>query len=102
MNELIAISPEKTGILIYVAWAAAGVICAFVSFCRTGRHTFLFDLVIGVIAAVLGGYLTTSFIGGGPVQLFLLSVLGAVFFAAAALWITAALMAHFRKDGHID
>lgn len=98
MNELIAITPEKIGIFIWLTWAAVGVAGAFVAHYCTGRRTFLFDLIIGVVAALLGGFLTTGFIGGGPVQLFLLSVLGAIFFAAAALWITGALIAHFRKD----
>ncbi len=101
MNELIAITPERIGILIWVAWAAIGVAGAFISHYITGRNTFLFDLIIGVVAALLGGFLTTCFIGGGPVQLFLLSLLGSVFFAAVALWITGALIAHFRKDEHL-
>lgn len=98
MNELIAITPEKIGIFIWLTWAAVGVVGAFAAHYCTGRRTFLFDLIIGVVSALLGGYFTTCFIGGGPVQLFLLSVLGAVFFAAVVLWITGALIAHFRKD----
>lgn len=102
MNELIAITPEKTGWLIWLVWAAVGVVGAAVCRSWTGRRTFLFDLVIGVVAGLSGGFLTTCFIGGGAVQLFLLSVLSAVFFVVVALWITGALIAHFRKDEHLD
>ena len=95
MNELIAITPERIGWIIWSVWAVIGIVAAMAAARFTGRRSFLFDLVIGVVAALLGGYLSTCFLGGAPVQLFLLSVLGAVFFAAAALWIAGS---HFRKD----
>ena len=98
MNELIAITPERIGWIIWAVWVVVGIVAALVAARCTGPRTFLFDLIIGVVAAVLGGYLSTCFLGGGPVQLFLLSVLGSAFFAAAALWITAALISHFRKS----
>lgn len=95
--ELIEITPERTGIVIWLVWAVIGLVAALIAKRSTGRGTLFFDVIIGVVAALLGGTLTVSYIGGGPVQLFLISVLGAVFFAAAALLLTGWLISFFRR-----
>lgn len=56
-----------------------------------GRRILFTDIVVGIVAAVLGGILSTNFIGDTPVQLFLLSVLAAVFFSALILWLVGAI-----------
>lgn len=56
-----------------------------------GRRILFMDIVVGIVAAVLGGILSTNFIGDTPVQLFLLSVLAAVFFSALILWLVGAI-----------
>lgn len=89
---------EHTGWLIWLVRAAIGVVAGIISSRYVGPRTTLFCIIIGVVAAVLGGYLSTCFLGGGVVQLFLLSVLGAVFSAAVILWIVMALTSYFRKD----
>ena len=101
MSELIAITPERIGWLIWVVWGAIGVLAGMVSSRFVGPRTVFFCIIIGVVAAVFGGYLSTCFLGGGAVQLFLLSVLGAVFGAGIVLWIVAALTSHFRKDENL-
>lgn len=101
MSELIAITPERIGWLIWVVWGAIGVLAGIVSSRFVGLRTVFFCIIIGVVAAVFGGYLSTCFLGGGAVQLFLLSVLGAVFGAGIVLWIVAALTSHFRKDENL-
>lgn len=101
MSELIAITPERIGWLIWVVWGAIGVLAGIVSSRFVGRRTVFFCIIIGVVAAVFGGYLSTCFLGGGAVQLFLLSVLGAVFGAGIVLWIVTALTSHFRKDENL-
>ena len=101
MSELIAITPERIGWLIWVVWGAIGVLAGIVSSRFVGPRTVFFCIIIGVVAAVFGGYLSTCFLGGGAVQLFLLSVLGAVFGAGIVLWIVAALTSHFRKDENL-
>lgn len=84
--------------LVWSAWIVVGVAAAAIVSRFTGRGTFVFDFIIGAVAAVLGGYLTTCFMGDTVSQLILLSILGAVFFSAAALYLTAWLMRHFRRD----
>ena len=101
MSELIAITPERIGWLIWVVWGAIGVLAGIVSSRFVGPRTVFFCIIIGVVAAVFGGYLSTCFLGGGAVPLFLLSVLGAVFGAGIVLWIVAALTSHFRKDENL-
>lgn len=101
MSELIAITPERIGWLIWVVWGAIGVLAGIVSSRFVGPRTVFFCIIIGVVAAVFGGYLSTCFLGGEAVQLFLLSVLGAVFGAGIVLWIVAALTSHFRKDENL-
>lgn len=101
MSELIAITPERIGWLIWVVWGAIGVLAGIVSSRFVGPRTVFFCIIIGVVAAVFGGYLSTCFLGGGAVQLFLLSVLGAVFGAGIVLWIVAAFTSHFRKDENL-
>lgn len=101
MSELIAITPERIGWLIWVVWGTIGVLAGIVSSRFVGPRTVFFCIIIGVVAAVFGGYLSTCFLGGGAVQLFLLSVLGAVFGAGIVLWIVAALTSHFRKDENL-
>ena len=110
MSELIAITPERIGWLIWVVWGAIGVLAGIVSSRFVGPRTVFFCIIIGVVAAVFGGYLSTCFLDvvhvlvqcvKGAVQLFLLSVLGAVFGAGIVLWIVAALTSHFRKDENL-
>lgn len=98
MDTMLSITPEYIGILIWVAWALIGVLAALWAKRFTGSRTFTFDAIIGMVAAVLGGFLSTRFLGDTAVQLFLISLMGAVFFAGAALWITVALTNHFRKN----
>lgn len=91
------ITGEGIGLAIWAVWVLIGVFAGLVTARVTGVGTKAFNVIIGIAAAVIGGYLTTCYIGSSPLQLFLVSLLGAAFFSAAALWCTAALMAHYRK-----
>lgn len=103
MNSLMNVSSGSTGLLVWLVWALIGVFGAFVAQRYTGgRRTLAFDIIIGGVAAVLGGWLSTQFLGDSAVQLFLLSVLSAVFFAAAALVLVGWLISHFSRDEEDD
>lgn len=102
MDAYLNIDSEQTGVLVWLLWALIGVFGALLfSRATGGRRVLWFDIIIGAVAAVLVGWLSTRFIGGTPMQLFLISVLGAVFGAALALWLVGALTAHFRRDEHL-
>lgn len=91
------ITGEGVGLAIWAVWILIGVFAGMVTARVTGPGTRAFDVIIGIAGAVIGGYVTTCYIGSTPLQLFLVSLLGAIFFSAAALWIAASLMAHYRK-----
>lgn len=92
------ISSGHAGWLIWVLWFLIGVFMAFVAQRMLGgKRVFFFDLVLGCVAAVLGGWIGTLFFGTGPVQTFLISLLTAIFAAGIILWLAGALMLHFSK-----
>lgn len=92
MDTLASISPGHAGLLIWFVWALIGLFEGLLAARVLGGRRILFmDIVVGVVAAVLGGILSTNFVGDTPVQLFLLSVLAAIFFSALVLWIVGAI-----------
>ena len=99
MSDLYVVSADKAGILIWVLWALIGAFEAlFLSRTIGSRRMLLFDLIVGVVCAVLGGYSSTQFLGDTPTQMFLLSILLAVLGGAVGLWITGALFYHFSEE----
>lgn len=97
MNELLSLSPTHIVWMVWLVWVLIGVFGALAAQRFSGRHTLFFDMIIAIVASCLGGYLSTCFLGDTPLQLFLISVLAAIFFAAGALWLTIALIAHFSR-----
>ena len=92
MDTLASISPGHAGMLIWLVWGLIGLFEGLVaSRVLGGRRILFMDIVVGIVAAVLGGILSTNFIGDTPVQLFLLSILAAIFFSALILWLVGAL-----------
>lgn len=92
MDTLASISPGHAGLLIWLVWGLIGLFEGLVaSRVLGGRRILFMDIVVGIVAAVLGGILSTNFIGDTPVQLFLLSILAAIFFSALILWLVGAL-----------
>ena len=93
MDTLAAISPGHAGLLIWFVWALIGLFEGLLaSRVLGGRRILFMDIVVGVVAAVLGGILSTNFVGDTPVQLFLLSVLAAIFFWALVLCFFGAIL----------
>lgn len=103
MHEYLIVGAEHCGLLVWLLWALIGVFAAMVAARMTqGRRILWFDIIIGLVASTLGGYLSTQFLGDTPLMLFLISVMSAAFCSAAVLWITGALTAHFTRDEHLD
>lgn len=96
---MLTVSSETIGFFVWLLWALIGVLCALITSRFTGgRRSVWFDIIIAVVSAVLGGYLSTQFLGDTPTQLFLISILAAIFSAGIMMWIVGALINHFRKD----
>ena len=96
METLFGISQNGIGMLVWLLWALIGAFEALLAARMSQKRNLVADLVTGVIAGVLGGYFSIHFAGDSPVQRFLISVMGAVFLAAAALWIMGRLLRRRR------
>lgn len=93
-----SIGPASAGLLVWLLWALLGVFEALVAQRTLGaRRMMALDITVGVVAAVIGGFLSTCWLDQAPIQMFLISILSALFFGAAALWIAGALYIHFTK-----
>lgn len=98
MGTLMSVSSESSGLLVWLVWILIGVFCALCASRFTGgRRTLWFDMIIAVVASTLGGFLSTQCLGETPMQLFLISILTAIFSAGIMMWIVGALISHFRK-----
>lgn len=96
---MLTVSSETIGFFVWLLWALIGVFCALVASRFTvGRRSLWFDIIIATVSAVIGGYLSTRFLGDTPMQLFLISIMSAVFSAGIMMWIVGGLINHFRKD----
>ncbi len=96
METLFGISQNGIGVLVWLLWALIGAFEALLAARMSQKRNLVADLVTGVIAGVLGGYFSIHFAGDSPVQRFLISVVGAVFLAAAAMWIMGRLLRRRR------
>ena len=98
MDDIMIITPEKTGWLIWIIWALIGLIEALmVQRMWPRRQMLAFNITIAVVAALIGGFLSVQFVGGTPMMLLFISILGAIFCAGIMLWIVGLLMNHFSK-----
>lgn len=96
METLFGISQNGIGVLVWLLWALIGAFEALLAARMSQKRNLVADLVTGIIAGVLGGYFSIHFAGDSPVQRFLISVMGAVFLAAAAMWIMGRLLRRRR------
>ena len=93
MDAIATISPGHADILIWTVWGLIGLFEGLVASRVLGRRRVVFiDVVIGIVSAILAGILSTNFIGDTPVQLFLISVMAAIFASALVLWIFGILL----------
>lgn len=98
MEELMNVSTDGVGVMVWLLWLAIGCFSAVVSARYMPGRKFGWILLTGAVAGVLGGFLTVDFLGDTYMQLLLLSLLGCVFFCAAALWLFAALTKPSSKE----
>ena len=98
MNDIMIVTPEKIGLLIWLIWALIGVAEALmVQRMWPRKNTLGFFMIIAIVAAVLCGFLSVQFVGGTPMMLLFISILAAIFGAGIMLWIVGALIKHFSK-----
>ena len=96
MEGFIAVSPGHAGVIIWIVWILIGLFEGLVaSKVLGGRRIAFLDAVVGMVAAAIGGILSTNFIGDTPMMLFLISILAAIFTSALVLWLAGMI---FYKD----
>ena len=77
-----------------IGWIVFGLICGFIAskIVNKSGEGFILDIVLGIIGAVVGGYLFTAFGYGGVNGFNLYSMFVAVIGAIVVLWIYHALV----------
>ena len=77
-----------------IGWIVFGLICGFIAskIVNKSGEGFILDIVLGVIGAVVGGYLFAAFGYGGVSGFNLYSMFVAVIGAIIVLWIYHALV----------
>ncbi len=87
MDTLMNVSQSQIGLIIWILWALIGVFEGLLTARVFNGRYLAADIVAGIVGGVAGGYFSIDFVGDGPVQRFLVSVLGAVFGAALLIWV---------------
>lgn len=85
----------------WLAWLAIGVVGGIIcSMIYGGRRLLLYDLILGLAGAVVGGWGSALALGDNSRQTFIMSVLTSLFLAAAVLWVfnTLATPRHRKPD----
>lgn len=90
-----AVSPEA---LSWIVWLVAGLVAgAVAAMAYGGRRLLLYDLLVGAVASLCGGYICAVFEGDDTPQLSIISILCAVFLAGIVLWVFNAML--MRNNG---
>ena len=96
MDTLASIAPGHAGLLIWLVWALIGLFEGLVaSRVLGGRRIAFMDVVVGIVSACIGGFLSINFVGSTAIMLFLISILAAIFASALVLWLVGTI---FYKD----
>lgn len=94
------VSPGQAGILVWVVWVLIGLFEALVAQRFTSsRRILMFDIIVGIAFAVLGGYASVCCFGETPVKKFLISLLAATVVPCVVLLISGALIRRFTTTG---
>lgn len=87
----------STETLYILAWTGCGLIGGLISAgIWGGKRLALFDIIIGILGAVAGGWASVIAIGDNTPYLFIISVLSGIFVAALALWFFNSLLSRTR------
>lgn len=85
MDTFMGVSDGHIGWLVWLVWLLMGVFEALFASRLSRNRTLWADITVGAVASLLGGFFSIQFLGDTPVMRFLISLLGAVFFATACL-----------------
>lgn len=83
----------------WASWIIIGIVAGLMaSYFLPGKRNTFFDVIIGLIGAIIGGWGSALAIGDHTPQSFAIAALVALFIAGAALWIYNTILTHLT--GH--
>lgn len=81
-------TPLYSSAWAWASWIIIGIVCGLMaSYFLPGRRIVAFDVIIGLLGAVIGGWASALAIGDHTPQHFAIAALVALFISGAALWI---------------
>ena len=88
-------TPLYTSAWAWAAWIIIGIVAGFMaSYFLPGKRNTFFDVIIGLIGSIIGGWGSALAIGDHTPQSFAIAALVALFIAGAALWIYNTILTH--------
>lgn len=79
--------------LSLISWIIVGIIGGlFAAMIGGGKRLVVYDIIIGVLGAIAGGWGSAVVVGDNSQYLYIISVLTAIFVAALALWLFNVLL----------
>lgn len=83
----------------WLAWIIVGLVVGLMAGrALGGRRVIVIDILISIVGACLGGWGSDLALGDNTPQLFIISVLVALFVSGALLWLFNAVWQMFNKD----
>ena len=80
-------------VVSWLIWLLAGLVAGVVAaMAYGGRRLLLYDLLVGGVGALCGGYICAMLEGDDTPQLSIISILCAVFLAGIVLWVFNAML----------
>ena len=88
-------TPLYTSAWAWASWIIIGIVAGLMaSYFLPGKRNTFFDVIIGLIGAIIGGWGSALAIGDHTPQSFAIAALVALFIAGAALWIYYTILTH--------
>lgn len=83
----------------WVAWIVVGMAVGLMAGrALGGRRVVVIDMLVGIAGACLGGWASDLALGDDTPQLFIISVLVALFVSGGLLWLFDAVWQMFNRD----
>lgn len=81
----------------WLAWMIIGLILGLVGGRMLGgKRSMMLDIIVGIIGSCAGGWMSMKAMGDNTPQLFITSLLVALFVGGAVLWIYDTIMIRYR------
>ena len=90
-------TPLYTSAWAWASWIIIGIVAGLMaSYFLPGKRLVWFDILIGLVGSIAGGWCAAIAIGDHTPQSFAIAALVALFIAGAALWLYNTLMSRTK------